>query len=63
MDRLLTIDEVAALTRVSPHTVRYWRKTGHGPHSFRLGRRVVFAEADVQAWLLRRRDADRKVVA
>ena len=63
MDRLLTIDEVAALTRVSPHTVRYWRKTGTGPQSFRLGRRVVFAEADVQAWLLQRRAAEPRVVA
>lgn len=55
MHRSLTIEEVAVCTRVSPNTVRYWRKNGTGPPGFRLGRRVVFAEADAQAWILQRR--------
>lgn len=57
MDRLLTTEEVAAITRVTPHTVRYWRKHRTGPAGFRLGRRVVYREADVQDWLHQRRTA------
>jgi excisionase family DNA binding protein len=57
MDKLLTTEEVAALTRVSVHTVRFWRKHGTGPRGFRLGKRVVYSEHDVQAWLHERRSA------
>ncbi|HMM96717.1 helix-turn-helix domain-containing protein [Phycicoccus sp.] len=63
MDKLLTTEEVATLARVSVHTVRYWRKNGTGPKGFRLGKRVVFAEADVQTWLLQRRAADGRPAA
>lgn len=50
-NRLLTIAEVASLCRTTQDTVRYWRYTGVGPKSFRLGRRVVFREDDVNAWI------------
>jgi excisionase family DNA binding protein len=49
--RLLTIAEVADLCRTTPDTVRYWRYSGHGPKSFRLGRRVLFKLEDVEAWI------------
>lgn len=49
---LLTIDEVAAMTRISRGTLRYWRHTGTaGPPSFKLGRRVLYRRSDVEAWL------------
>jgi excisionase family DNA binding protein len=50
---LLTIAEVAELTRLSPATLRYWRSTGHvqAPKSFRLGRRVMYRRADVEKWV------------
>ncbi len=52
MDRLLLrIDEVEAMTGVSQNTLRYWRHQGTGPKSARLGRRVVYREADVTAWI------------
>lgn len=48
---LLTIAEASALTRTPVATLRYWRHLGTGPASFRLGRRVVYDEADVLAWI------------
>lgn len=48
---LITTEEVAALCRTSPATVRYWRHIGHGPAGFKLGRRVLYRRALVEAWL------------
>lgn len=48
---LLTTTEIAEITRTPASTLRYWRHIGTGPHSFRLGRRVVYRRADVTAWL------------
>lgn len=50
-DDLLTTAEVAAVTRAPVSTVRYWRHMGHGPASFRLGRRVVYRRSEVFRWL------------
>lgn len=48
---LLTIGEAADLVRAPVATLRYWRHVGTGPRSFRLGRRVVYKAADLQAWI------------
>lgn len=58
-DRILTIEEVAEKTRKPVATLRYYRSRGGGPASFRLGRRVVYREADVDAWIDAMRAADR----
>jgi DNA-binding transcriptional MerR regulator len=56
---LMTLAEVAEATRVAPGTLRYWRHIGgRGPRSFKPGRRVVYMEADVIAWLEETRDGD-----
>jgi excisionase family DNA binding protein len=47
----LTTQEVAALCRTSPETVRFWRYAGKGPASFKCGRRVLYPKAGVQRWL------------
>lgn len=47
----LTTAEFAELARASEGTVRYWRHTGYGPSGFRVGRRVLYARADVERWL------------
>lgn len=59
-DRYLTTAEVAARCRASASTVRYWRHIGYGPPSFRVGRKVLYPEAEVAAWLeeLRARAVD-----
>ena len=48
---LLTIGEAAQLLRAPIATLRYWRHLGTGPHSFRLGRRVVYRREDLHAWI------------
>lgn len=50
MEQLLTTDEVADLYRTSPATVRYWRHTGYGPPGRKVGRRVLYARGDVEAF-------------
>ena len=51
MTRNLTTAEFAALIRTPLETVRYWRYVGKGPRSFKVGRRVLYAEDDVEKWL------------
>lgn len=55
MPDYMTTDEVADLVRVKPETVRYWRHIGTGPKSFRVGRRVLYAREDVDAFIRERR--------
>ena len=51
--RLLTVPEVAEMTRTSPNTLRFWRASGGGlgPPSFKIGRRVMYLESDCLAWI------------
>jgi len=51
MLKYLTISEVAELVRAPLETVRYWRHIGKGPKSFKVGRRVLYAVEDVDAWI------------
>lgn len=60
---LLTTAEVAALTRLPPATLRYFRHCGTGPASFRLGRRVVYRREHVLAWIARQEAADDRTPA
>ncbi|WP_448640735.1 helix-turn-helix domain-containing protein [Geodermatophilus sp. URMC 63] len=48
---LLTIAEAALLLRAPVATLRYWRHLGTGPHSFRLGRRVLYRRDDLHTWI------------
>ncbi len=57
MSPYLTTEEVAELLRTTPETCRYWRHIGKGPKSFKVGRRVLYDSADVQAFI----DAARSV--
>jgi DNA-binding transcriptional MerR regulator len=50
MQRYLTTSELADLYRTSPETIRYWRHIGYGPKGIKVGRRVLYAAADVDAW-------------
>ncbi|GEP40599.1 hypothetical protein NPS01_42620 [Nocardioides psychrotolerans] len=51
-DSLLDIEEVSARTTVPVGTLRYWRHLGTtGPRSTRIGRRVVYRESEVEAWI------------
>lgn len=51
MQRFLLTNEVAALCRTSPETVRFWRYAGKGPESFKVGRKVLYDAEVVDRWL------------
>ncbi len=47
----LTTEEVSTKLRTPAETVRYWRHVGKGPKSFKVGRRVLYAVEDVEAFI------------
>jgi excisionase family DNA binding protein len=49
--KLLTTAEVAERLRRPIGTLRYWRHVGEGPRSVRIGRAVLYDEAEVDAWV------------
>lgn len=51
MSAPLSTPEVSEMTGISESTLRYWRQTGDGPRSWKLGRRAVYDLADVEEWL------------
>jgi len=51
MPKYLTTQEVAELLRTAPETIRYWRHKGKGPRSFKVGRRVLYDQADVEQFI------------
>ena len=51
MPNYLTTAEVADLLRTPAETVRFWRHVGTGPRSFKMGRRVLYAREDVEAFI------------
>jgi predicted DNA-binding transcriptional regulator AlpA len=55
---LLLLDEVSELTRIPVPSLRFYRHNGTGPRSFRLGNRVVYKRADVEAWIEERYSAE-----
>lgn len=48
---LMTTAEVGEFTRLSVETLRYFRQLGEGPPYAKLGRRVMYRRADVEAWI------------
>jgi len=51
MTKLLTLPETAERLRQPEATMRYWRHLGTGPKSALVGRRVMYREQDVLAWI------------
>ena len=47
----MTTEEVAAALRTPVETIRYWRSVGKGPRARKIGRRVLYTDTDVVAWL------------
>lgn len=44
-------EELAMALHVSDHSIHAWRRAGEGPQHTRLGRRVYYRVADVNAWV------------
>ena len=55
-------DEAAAELKVCRRTLDRWRRLGEGPPVSKLGRRVLYRRASLQAWL-RAREHDGSAVA
>jgi hypothetical protein len=51
---LLDEREAADYLRASPHTLRGWRCKGGGPRFVKVGRKVVYRVADLDAWMTER---------
>ena len=51
MSETLSIEDVAERVGRPVATLRFWRHQGTGPRSFRLGGRVAYMAADVEAWI------------
>ncbi len=51
MSQYLDFIETCATARVSASTLARRLRNGEGPRKTRLGRRVLFASTDVDAWL------------
>jgi DNA-binding transcriptional MerR regulator len=48
---LMTTEDVSRATRIPAGTLRYFRSTGQGPMSFRLGGRIRYRHEDVMTWI------------
>lgn len=46
----LTCEEAGAFLKLSPRTLEKLRTLGGGPRFRKLGRRVMYAQADLEAW-------------
>ncbi len=60
MDALLTLEEAAERLRTPVSTLRFWRYQSTGPKSARIGRRVLYRESDISAWIEARYAAPRE---
>lgn len=50
-DELRTPAEVSRRLRIRPETLCRWRKSGRGPNAVKLGGRVYYPAADLEAWI------------
>ncbi|MBV5244331.1 helix-turn-helix domain-containing protein [Mycolicibacterium sp. PAM1] len=48
---ILGVKAAASFLGISEGTLRYWRHTGQGPTSFKLGRRLVYRREELERWL------------
>lgn len=48
---ILRLEQITERTGIPLATLRWYRQRGMGPKTWKLGRRVVAYEDDVQAWL------------
>lgn len=51
MTRFLTPQQAAQALGIEENTLRNWRHLGQGPAFYKIGRRVNYAENDLQAFL------------
>ena len=54
MDNLFSQRETAKLLSLSPRTLERWRCTGDGPVHVKAGRRCLYRQSDLAAWIASR---------
>ena len=54
-DQNKTTEESAHYLRCHPVTLRKWRVEGTGPFFIKMGRRVLYRQRDLDAWLMAQR--------
>jgi len=59
LDRLLTVQDLAAYLGVPVTTLYQWRYRGEGPRGFRVGRHIRYQWSDVAEWIENQKKADR----
>lgn len=57
MNELLTVEDVAQMTRSTVAAIYQWRRRGKGPKGVRVGNKVLFRHQDIDAWLESRAEA------
>lgn len=55
---LLTVDEVAARLRVTVATIRWLRQKGRFAPAVKIGRRVLWDAAELEAWVAGQRESE-----
>ncbi|MFI0932947.1 helix-turn-helix transcriptional regulator [Streptomyces sp. NPDC021019] len=56
----LTTADVAARYRTAASTVRYWRHIGYGPKGVKVGRRILYSQAEIERFELALADEQTK---
>lgn len=51
MEKLHSTEKTAEMLSQPVGTLRYWRHIGKGPKCARIGRRVMYRESDIRAWI------------
>lgn len=54
MEKLLTQRQTAEIVSLSERTLERLRVSGTGPRYVKLGRRVAYRQADIEAWIAER---------
>jgi hypothetical protein len=60
---LLTAEEVAEMVRAPVGSLRWWRYSGTGPPSAKLGKKIVYRRGDVERWISAKFDEQAAVEA
>ncbi len=57
LDRLLSVEDLAAYLDIPVATIYAWRYRRQGPPGFRVGRHLRFRREDVERWISERLQA------
>lgn len=63
MTKLLNTDEAAEALNTPINTLRYWLTRGEGPESFLMGRRRMFREEAIEAFIARKEREEQERVS